>query len=60
MKSELTKVQTWEAEKKKTSERILSFFIDYMEIRVFLLFAPAQPDHSLSSKLLAEHDLWHA
>lgn len=35
MKSDLTKGQTWEAEKKKTSEGILMFFVDYMEIRVF-------------------------
>lgn len=38
-------------------ERILMFFVDYMEIRVFLLFVTAQPDHSFSSKLLGEHDL---
>lgn len=32
-------------------------FVDYMEIRVFLLFVTAQPDHSFSSKPVAEHDL---
>lgn len=59
MKSEMTKAQIWEAEKKKTSERSLLFFVDYVEKRTFLLFVTTQPGHSFSSKLLAEHDLWH-